>query len=110
MTTSKASVNDRSYAVPFINAFSPAAAWYFPLYLCFDFALSERKIETQKKIKYRSAEGKNADCVSPVNELSHRGHRGFRAWFFLLCVLCDLCGLIILPSAIRRLWFLKELP
>jgi hypothetical protein len=36
------------------------------LYLYFVFALYERKNEIQKKIKYRSAEGKIADCVSPV--------------------------------------------
>jgi len=43
-----------------------AAAWYFLLYLCFVFALVERKHETQKKIQYRSAEGKNAGWVSRV--------------------------------------------
>ena len=31
----------------------------------FVFALAERKDEKNKNIKYRSAEGKNADCVSP---------------------------------------------
>ena len=36
-------------------------------YDLFVFALCERKNEKNKKIKYRSAEGKNADCVSPVN-------------------------------------------
>jgi hypothetical protein len=51
-------LNDRTYAVPRVNAFSPAAAWCFPLYLCFFFALYDRKNETQKKIKHRSAEGK----------------------------------------------------
>jgi hypothetical protein len=51
-----------------LNAFEPAAAWYFPLYLCFIFALYERKNETQKKIKYRSAEGQIADCISPVSQ------------------------------------------
>jgi hypothetical protein len=39
----------------------PAAAWYFPFYLYAQghpgFALVERKTETQKKIKYRSAKG-----------------------------------------------------
>jgi hypothetical protein len=35
----------------------PAAVWYFPFYLCFGFALVERKTETQKKIKYRSVKG-----------------------------------------------------
>jgi hypothetical protein len=38
-----------SYAVPHTNTFSPAAAWYLPFYLCFVFALAERKNETQKK-------------------------------------------------------------
>jgi hypothetical protein len=33
-----------------------------PFYLCLSFALVERKTETQKKIKYRSAEGWIADC------------------------------------------------
>jgi hypothetical protein len=45
--------NDRishsSYAVPHTNAFSPAAAWYVPLYLCFVFALAACKNETQKE-------------------------------------------------------------
>jgi len=53
--------------MPRLNAFEPAAARCFPFYLCFIFALYERKNETQKKIKYRSAEGEMADCVSPVN-------------------------------------------
>src|SRR5580765_5477703 len=35
-----------SYAVPHTNAVSPAAAWYFPFYQCFVFALAERKNET----------------------------------------------------------------
>ena len=39
--------------MPHTNAFSPAAAWYLPFYLCFVFALCERKNETQKKMKYR---------------------------------------------------------
>ena len=38
----------------------------YTFYLCFLFALYERKKETQKKIKYRSAEGEIADCVSRV--------------------------------------------
>jgi hypothetical protein len=38
-----------SYAVSHTNAFSPAAAWYLPFYLCFVFALCERKNETQKE-------------------------------------------------------------
>jgi hypothetical protein len=59
-------MNNRTYAVPRLNAFEPAAAWYFLFYLCFLFALVERKKETQKKIKYRSAEGEIADCVSRV--------------------------------------------
>src|SRR6266508_1769255 len=29
----------RTYAVPRVNALEPAAAWYFPFYLCFIFAL-----------------------------------------------------------------------
>jgi len=36
------------------------------MYLWFFFALVERKKEPQKKIKYRSAEGWIADCVSGV--------------------------------------------
>src|SRR5205823_3964969 len=43
------SLNSTSYAVPHTNAFSPAAAWYLPFYLCFVFALAERKNETQKE-------------------------------------------------------------
>jgi hypothetical protein len=43
------------------------AAWYFSFYPYFVFALYERKNEIQKKIKYRSAEGSIADCVSRVN-------------------------------------------
>jgi len=42
----------RTYAVPHTNAFKPAAARYFSLYLCFVFALYKRKNETQKKIKH----------------------------------------------------------
>lgn len=42
---------DRTYAVARISAFSPAAAWYFLLYLYFVFALVERKNEIQKKKK-----------------------------------------------------------
>jgi len=42
----------RSCAVPPTNAFKPAAARYFSLYLCFVFALYKRKNETQKKIKH----------------------------------------------------------
>src|SRR5215213_4110873 len=41
----------RTYAVPYTNAFSPAAAWYVPLYLYFGFALYERKTEIQKKMQ-----------------------------------------------------------
>jgi hypothetical protein len=43
--------NNRTYAVPHTNAFLPAAAWYLPFYLCFLFALCERKKETQKNAK-----------------------------------------------------------
>jgi hypothetical protein len=56
----------RTYAVPHANRFLPAAAWYLRFYLYFVFALCEHKNEIQKKIKYRSAEGWIADCVSPV--------------------------------------------
>ena len=35
-------------------------------YDLFVIALGERNNEKNKKIKYHSAEGKNADCVSPV--------------------------------------------
>jgi hypothetical protein len=52
----------RTYAVPHINVFSPAAAWYLPFYLYFFFALCQRKKEIQKKLKYR--------C-----ERSHLGYR-----------------------------------
>src|SRR5215207_4601089 len=52
-----------TYVVPHSNAFSPAAAWYFLFYLYLVFALYERKNQIQKKITYRSAEGRNADCV-----------------------------------------------
>jgi hypothetical protein len=34
-----------------LNAFSPAAAWYFPFYLFFVFSLCERKNEKQKEDK-----------------------------------------------------------
>jgi hypothetical protein len=54
--------------VPHANRFLPAAAWYLRFYLYFVFALCERKNEIQKKIKYRSAEGWIADCVSPVTQ------------------------------------------
>jgi len=42
-------LNNRTYAVPLANAFSPAAAWYFLFYLCYVFALAERKNVTQKE-------------------------------------------------------------
>jgi hypothetical protein len=58
--------------VPHANRFLPAAAWYLRFYLYFVFALCERKNEIQKKIKYRSAEGWIADCVSPVIKRSDR--------------------------------------
>jgi len=61
-------LNDRTYAVARVSAFSPAAAWYFLLYLYFVFALYERKNEIQKKKKYRSAEGSIGNCVSPIIE------------------------------------------
>jgi len=48
-------INDTSYVVPHSNAFSPAVAWYFPLYLYLGFALYERKTEIQKKIQYRGS-------------------------------------------------------
>jgi hypothetical protein len=42
--------NDRTYAVPYANAFEPAAAWYFALYLSFLFLRSQSaKNETQKE-------------------------------------------------------------
>jgi hypothetical protein len=66
--------------VPRANAFWPAAAWHFPLYLCFVFALYERKNETQKNIKYHSAEGSIADCVSPHNNRSEPRQRRDYRW------------------------------
>jgi hypothetical protein len=46
--------NDRTYAVPYANAFEPAAAWYFPLYLSFVFcARRAQKTKLKKKMKYR---------------------------------------------------------
>ena len=39
----------RTYAVPHTNAFKPAEARYFSLYLYFVFALCKRKNEIQKK-------------------------------------------------------------
>jgi len=47
------SLSYTSYAVPHSNTFKPAAAWCFPFYLCFGFALVERKNRNTKKIKYR---------------------------------------------------------
>jgi hypothetical protein len=61
-------VDDTTYAVPHSNAFKPAAAWHSLSYLYFVFALYERKNEIQKKIKYRSAEGWIADCVTRLDE------------------------------------------
>jgi hypothetical protein len=43
---------------PRLGQILPAATWYFLMYMCFVFALVERKNETQKKMQYRSAEGK----------------------------------------------------
>ncbi len=57
----------RTYAVPHANAFLPAAAWYLPFYLCFVFALAERKNETQKKMKYRCERSHLGYCVTRVN-------------------------------------------
>jgi hypothetical protein len=39
---------DMSYAVALSNTALPAAAWYFPFHLLFDFTLAERKNEQQK--------------------------------------------------------------
>jgi len=45
----------------------PAAAWYFTI-VCVRFFRAERgKTEHQRKLRYRSAEGKNADRVTPAN-------------------------------------------
>jgi hypothetical protein len=43
----RAPFTNKTYAVPHANALEPAAAWYFSFYLCFVFALCERKNETQ---------------------------------------------------------------
>src|SRR3954471_15628780 len=60
------SLINRTYTVPHANAFLPAAAWYLPFYLCFVFALAERKNETQRKMKYRCERSNLGYCVSPV--------------------------------------------
>ena len=65
------------YAVSHANAFEPAAAWYFWYYLCFVFALAERKNETQEKreralaspstIQHAQALGKCLQALKVVN-------------------------------------------
>jgi hypothetical protein len=48
---------------------------YFPFYLCFGLPLVESQTETQKKIKYRSAEGRIAGCLSRVISSNDSGFK-----------------------------------
>jgi hypothetical protein len=49
-----------------VNRLLAAASMELPILLWFHFAPYARKIETQKKIMYRSAEGSILNCISRV--------------------------------------------
>src|SRR3954466_4805125 len=79
-------IYNSTYAVARVSPFSPAAAWYFPFYLYFVFALYERKNEIQKKMKYHCARSHLGHRVSPImlspcrRRITQRGFGPLQHW------------------------------